>query len=56
MKQKKNIDQLFKERFADHQQAPGSHVWDQIQARLEKQKRDRGIIIWWRTLLEWRPP
>ena len=49
MKQKKNIDQLFKERFADHQQAPGAHVWDQIQARLEKQKRNRGIIIWWRT-------
>ena len=49
MKQKKNIDQLFKERFADHQQTPGAHVWDQIQARLEKQKRDRGIIIWWRT-------
>ena len=49
MKQKKNIDQLFKERFADHHQAPGAHVWDQIQARLEKQKRNRGIIIWWRT-------
>ena len=49
MKQKKNIDQLFNERFANHQADPASHVWDKIQARLEKDKKDRVIAIWWRT-------
>ena len=49
MKQKKNIDQLFNERFANHQAIPPSHVWDKIQARLEKDKKDRVIAIWWRA-------
>jgi hypothetical protein len=49
MKQKKNIDQLFNERFANHQADPPSHVWDKVQARLEKDKKDRVIAIWWRT-------
>ena len=49
MKQKKNIDQLFNERFANHQADPASHVWDKIQARLEKDKKDRVIAIWWRA-------
>ncbi len=49
MKQKKNIDQLFNERFANHQTAPASHVWNKIQARLEKDKKDRVIAIWWRA-------
>ncbi|MDG1501520.1 MAG: anti-sigma factor, partial [Ulvibacter sp.] len=45
----KNIDQLFNERFANHQADPPSHVWDKVQARLEKDKKDRVIAIWWRT-------
>ena len=49
MKQKKNIDQLFNERLANHKQAPGSHVWDNIQARLEKDKKDRVIAIWFKV-------
>ena len=49
MKQKKNIDQLFNERFANHQADPPSHVWDKVQARLEKDKKDRVIAIWWRS-------
>ena len=49
MKQKKNIDQLFNERFANHQADPPSHVWDKVQARLEKDKKDRVIAIWWRA-------
>ena len=49
MKQKKNIDQLFNERFENHQSIPPSHVWDKIQARLEKDKKDRVIAIWWRA-------
>jgi hypothetical protein len=49
MKQKKNIDQLFKEGFANHQAAPASHVWDKIQVRLEKDKKDRVVAIWWRA-------
>ena len=49
MKQKKNIDQLFNERFANHQADPPSHVWDKVQARLEKDKKDRVIAIWWKA-------
>ena len=49
MKQKKNIDQLFNDRFAKHRADPASHVWDKIQARLEKDKKDRVIAIWWRA-------
>ena len=49
MKQKKNIDQLFNERLANHQKAPDSHVWDNIQARLEKDKKDRVIALWYRV-------
>jgi hypothetical protein len=49
MKQKKNIDQLFNERFANHQADPPSHLWDKVQARLEKDKKDRVIAIWWKA-------
>ena len=49
MKQKKNIDQLFNERLANHQEAPDSRVWDNIQARLEKDKKDRVIALWYRV-------
>ena len=35
MKQKKNIDQLFNERFANHQADPPSHVWDKVLSQTE---------------------
>jgi hypothetical protein len=48
MKQKKNIDQLFKDRFAEHEVTPPPHVWENIQAQL--QEKDRDIIpLWWKV-------
>ncbi|MGK0386972.1 MAG: hypothetical protein ACI849_001591 [Patiriisocius sp.] len=50
MKQKKNIDQLFKERFAEHEVTPPAHVWENIQAQLLEKKKDRVIIpLWWKV-------
>lgn len=50
MEQKKNIDQLFKERFAQHEVSPPGHVWEGIQAGLKEKKKDRIIIpLWWKV-------
>jgi hypothetical protein len=49
MKEKKNIDQLFKERFAEHEVTPPARVWDNILAQLKEEKKERVIIpLWWR--------
>ncbi|PHQ30800.1 outer membrane beta-barrel protein [Leeuwenhoekiella nanhaiensis] len=45
MKEKKNIDRLFQEKFKDFEAQPGPHVWESIAAR-EKQKRKRVIPLW----------
>jgi len=46
---KKNIDQLFKERFKDFKKAPDDHVWGAIEASLDAKKKRRRIIpIWWK--------
>ena len=48
MKESKNIDRLFQEKFKDFEALPGDHVWDGIAA--SRDKKDRKIIpIWlWR--------
>ncbi|PVW15074.1 outer membrane beta-barrel protein [Marixanthomonas spongiae] len=49
MKNKKHIDELFKERFKNHETAPPPHVWDNIQAKLQEKKKDRKVIpLWWK--------
>lgn len=49
MKGKKQIDELFKERFKNFEATPSSHVWDAIQATLKKEEDDRKVIpIWWK--------
>ncbi len=45
MKELKNIDRLFQEKFKDFEAQPGDHVWEAIAAR-EKQKRRRVIPLW----------
>lgn len=45
MKEKKNIDRLFQEKFKDFEVHPGEHVWEGISAKKE-QKRDRVIPLW----------
>jgi len=48
MKDKRNIDQLFKSQLDDLQVSPPPEVWDRIEAKLQK-KRDRKVIpLWWK--------
>ncbi len=50
MSNKKNIDQLFKERFANHKATPSAQVWEKIQAKMRVQKKDRKVIpLWWKV-------
>nr|WP_297784510.1 outer membrane beta-barrel protein [uncultured Allomuricauda sp.] len=45
---KKNLEQLFKERFQDFQDVPDQKVWNSIEASLDKKKqKKRAIPIWW---------
>ncbi|MDG3583311.1 outer membrane beta-barrel protein [Galbibacter pacificus] len=49
MNDKKNIERLFQEKFKDFEAAPPSHVWNDIQASLDKKDKKRGIVpIWWK--------
>ena len=47
MKQKKNIDSFFKERFNDFEQSPPPEVWETIKTQLQSKKEDRIIIPFW---------
>ncbi|QAA82156.1 hypothetical protein EI546_10665 [Aequorivita sp. H23M31] len=47
MEQKKNIDELFKEAFKNMEATPSPRVWENIQAKLKKEKRSRKIIPLW---------
>jgi len=48
MKQKKNIDRLFQEKFKNFEAHPSDQVWQNIVAA-KKEKEDRKLIpIWWR--------
>tara|TARA_A100000171_G_C2140637_1_gene156099 strand:+ start:34471 stop:36078 length:1608 start_codon:yes stop_codon:yes gene_type:complete len=50
MKEKKNIDELFKEQFQDFEATPPPAVWDRIEAQLQEKKKERRVIpIWWRV-------
>ena len=44
---KKNIDNLFQEKFRDFEEVPGDRVWNAIEASLDKKKKKRVIPIWW---------
>lgn len=50
MKDKKHIDQLFKEQFQDFEATPPPVVWDRIEAQLQEKKKERRIVpLWWRV-------
>lgn len=50
MKEKKNIDELFKAQFQNFEATPSPAVWDGIEARLKEKKKERRVIpIWWRV-------
>lgn len=49
MKDKKHIDQLFKDRFENFEATPSPEVWQNIQAKMKNEKEDRKVIpIWWK--------
>ena len=45
--QRKNIDELFRDKLSDFKQAPDNKVWRAIDASLNKRKKRRVIPIWW---------
>ena len=47
MKNKKNIDRLFQERFKDFETEPDVQTWANIQAGLNEKKKERKIIPLW---------
>ena len=49
MKEKKHIDELFKDSFKNFEASPSPEVWSNIQAQLKKDKEDRKVIpLWWK--------
>ncbi len=50
MKEKKHIDELFRDRFKNFEASPSPQVWDNIQAKLKEEKEDRKVIpLWWKV-------
>lgn len=47
MKEKKNIDNIFKEGFNNLEATPSPRVWENIQAELNKEKKERKVIPLW---------
>lgn len=48
MSEKKNIDRLFQEKFKDFEAAPPEHLWQNIEAELQKKKKRRVIPLWFK--------
>ena len=46
MKENKNIERLFQEKFKDFEALPPEDSWDFIADRLHKKKKKRIIPIW----------
>jgi len=45
MKEKKNIDRIFQEKFKDFETEPHERVWDNIASKLDKKDKKRPLII-----------
>jgi hypothetical protein len=48
MKERKNIDRLFQEKFKDFEQIPEPVVWENIERALLQKEKRRVIPIWWK--------
>ncbi len=48
MKERKNLDRLFQEKFKDFEADPDEQVWKNIEAALKGKKKRRVIPIWFR--------
>lgn len=47
MKENKNIDQFFKDKFEDFEVNPPEEIWENIEEILQKKKKRRVIPFWW---------
>ena len=47
MKESKNLDRLFQEKFRDFEQVPPDAVWSNIEAQLEAKKKDKRFLWLW---------
>lgn len=47
MKENKNIDQFFKDKFEDFEVNPPEQIWQNIEEKLQKKKKRRVIPFWW---------
>lgn len=47
MKENKNIERLFQEKFKDFEAVPPQDAWSNIEARLENKKKKRRVIPFW---------
>lgn len=47
MKEKKNINDIFNESFKNFEATPSPRVWQNIQAELKKEKKERKVIPLW---------
>ncbi len=47
MKEQKNIDRLFQEKFKDFEVAPPEMAWKNIESRLKEKKKKRRVIPFW---------
>lgn len=43
--EEKNIDQLFQKKLGDYQKTPPTFIWNQIESKLDEQKRTRRIVF-----------
>jgi len=48
MKEKKNIDRLFQEKFKDFESHPSDRVWNNILTAQNKKEHKKIIPIWWK--------
>ena len=49
MKENKNIDQFFKDKFENFEVNPPEEIWQNIEEKLQKKKKRRVIPFWWFT-------
>ena len=45
MKEKKNIDRIFQEKFKDFEEEPREEMWENISSRLDKKEKKKPLII-----------
>lgn len=44
---KNNLDELYQQKLNDFEQLPEPHVWQRIEASLDKKQKKRIVPIWW---------